>query len=66
MKKGVQGDRKAFLTGLLTDVFFDAKRPSTVPVTQSIINSAVALPMQAECGGDGRLYRRVQQDRLPA
>ena len=34
MKQGVQGDRKAFLTGLLTDVFFDAKRPSTVPVTR--------------------------------
>jgi non-heme chloroperoxidase len=47
MKKGVQGDRKAFLTGLLTDVFFDAKRPSTVPVTQAIIDSAVAMAMQA-------------------
>ena len=34
MKQGVQGDRKTFLTGLLTDVFFDAKRPSTVPVTR--------------------------------
>jgi non-heme chloroperoxidase len=47
MKKGVQGDRKAFLTGLLTDVFFDAKRPSTVPVTQAVIDSAVAMAMQA-------------------
>lgn len=47
MKQGVQRDRKAFLTGLLTDVFFDAKRPSTVPVTQEVIDSAVAMAMQA-------------------
>jgi non-heme chloroperoxidase len=47
MKQGVQGDRKAFLTGLLTDVFFDAMRPSTVPVTQEVIDSAVAMAMQA-------------------
>lgn len=47
MKQGVQGDRKAFLTGLLTNVFFDAKRPSTVPVTQSVIDQAVAVAMQA-------------------
>jgi non-heme chloroperoxidase len=47
MKQGVQGDRKAFLTGLLTNVFFDAKRPSTVPVTQDVIDSAVAMAMQA-------------------
>jgi non-heme chloroperoxidase len=47
MKQGVQGDRKAFLTGLLRDVFFDAKRPSTVPVTQEVLESAVAMAMQA-------------------
>ncbi len=47
MKQGVQGDRQAYLTGLLTDVFFDAKRPSTVPVTQEVIDSAVAMAMQA-------------------
>lgn len=47
MKQGVQGDRKAFLTGLLTNVFFDAKRPATVPVTQAVIDSAVAMAMQA-------------------
>jgi non-heme chloroperoxidase len=47
MKQGVQGDRKAYLTGLLTNVFFDAKRPSTVPVTQDVIDSAVAMAMQA-------------------
>jgi non-heme chloroperoxidase len=47
MKQGVQGDRKAFLTGLLRDVFFDAKRPSTVPVTQEVLDSALAMAMQA-------------------
>lgn len=47
MKQGVQGDRKVFLTGLLTNVFFDAKRPSTMPVTQEVIDSALAMAMQA-------------------
>ena len=47
MKQGVQTDRKAFLTGLLRDVFFDAKRPSTVPVTQDVLDSALAMAMQA-------------------
>lgn len=47
MKQGVQNDRKAFLTGLLTNVFFDAKRPSTVPVTQAVLDSALAMAMQA-------------------
>lgn len=47
MKQGVRGDRKAYLTGLLTNVFFDAKRPSPVPVTQQVIASAVAMAMQA-------------------
>ena len=47
MKKGVQGDRKAFLTGLLRDVFFDAKRPATNPVTQEVLDSALAMALQA-------------------
>jgi non-heme chloroperoxidase len=47
MKQGVQGDRKAFLTDLLTNVFFDAKRPSTVPVTQEVIDAALAMAMMA-------------------
>ncbi|WP_255467800.1 alpha/beta fold hydrolase [Reyranella sp. CPCC 100927] len=47
MKQGVRGDRKAFLAGLLADVFFDAKRPSTVPVTQAILDNALAMAMQA-------------------
>ena len=28
-------------------MFFDAKRPSTVPVTQEVLNGAVAMAMQA-------------------
>lgn len=47
MRQGVQGDRKAFFTGLFTNVFFDIKRASTVPVTQELIDSAVAMGMQA-------------------
>lgn len=47
MKQGVQTDRKAFLTGLLRDVFFDAKRPSSVAVTQEALDSALAMAMQA-------------------
>lgn len=47
MKQGVQGDRKAFLTDLLTNAFFDAKRPSTVPVTQEVIDAALAMAMMA-------------------
>lgn len=47
MKQGVESDRKAFMTELLTNVFFDAKRPSTVPVTRQVIDSAVAVAMQA-------------------
>ncbi len=47
MKQGVQDDRKAFLTDLLTNIFFDAKRSSTVPVTAQVIDSAVAMAMQA-------------------
>jgi pimeloyl-ACP methyl ester carboxylesterase len=47
MKKGVADDRKAFLTGLLRDVFFDAKRPATNPVTQEVLDSALAMALQA-------------------
>jgi pimeloyl-ACP methyl ester carboxylesterase len=47
MKQGVSERRQAFLTGLLADVFFDAKRPSTVPVTKDVLDGAVAMAMQA-------------------
>lgn len=47
MKQGVSERRAAFLAGLLADVFFDAKRPSTVPVTQGVLEGALAMAMQA-------------------
>jgi non-heme chloroperoxidase len=47
IKQGVLGDRKSYLTGLLSDVFFDAKRPATNPVTPEIIDWAVGIAMQA-------------------
>lgn len=47
MKQGVMGDRKAYLSGLLKDIFFDAKRPATNPVTQETLDSALAMAMQA-------------------
>jgi non-heme chloroperoxidase len=47
MKQGVSGAREAFLTGLLADIFFDANRPSTVPVTPAVVKAAVAMAMQA-------------------
>ena len=47
IKQGVLGDRKAYLTGLLSDVFFDAKRPATNPVTPATIDWAVGIALQA-------------------
>lgn len=47
MKQGVSERREVFLTGLLADVFFDAKRSSTVPVTQGVLDGAFAMAMQA-------------------
>jgi hypothetical protein len=47
MKQNVLERREAFLTGLLADVFFDARRPATVPITQDVLNGAVAMAMQA-------------------
>ena len=47
IKQGVLGDRRAYLTGLLSDVFFDAKRPATNPVTPATIDWAVGIAMQA-------------------
>lgn len=47
IKQGVQGDRKAYLAGLLTDVFFDVKRPATNPVTPATIDWALGIAMQA-------------------
>jgi len=47
IKQGVQGDRKAYLGGLLKDVFLDAKRPSTNPVTQDMVDHLLGLAVQA-------------------
>jgi non-heme chloroperoxidase len=47
IKQGVLGDRKSYLTELLSDVFFDAKRPATNPVTPATIDWALGIAMQA-------------------
>lgn len=47
IKQGVQSDRKKYLTGLLSDVFLDAKRPATHAVTQEMVDATVAMAMQA-------------------
>lgn len=47
IKQGVLGDRKAYLAGLLRDVFFDARRPATNPVTPEMLDAALATAMQA-------------------
>lgn len=47
IKQGVAGDRKAYLGGLLRDVFLDAKQPATNPVTPELVDAMLALAMQA-------------------
>jgi pimeloyl-ACP methyl ester carboxylesterase len=47
IKQGVQGDRKAYLGGLLTDVFLDSKRPASHPVTPEMIDQTLAMAMLA-------------------
>src|SRR5579871_2266279 len=47
IKQGVLGDRKAYLGGLLKDVFLDARLPATNPVTPEMTDAALALAMQA-------------------
>src|SRR6185503_15880401 len=47
IKQGVLGDRKAYLEGLLRDVFLDAKRPATNPVTPEMVDMTLAMAMQA-------------------
>jgi non-heme chloroperoxidase len=51
IKQGVLGDRKAYLAGLLRDVFLDAKRPATNSVTQEMTDMTLALAMQAGIAG---------------
>jgi non-heme chloroperoxidase len=47
IKQGVLGDRKAYLDGLLKNLFLDAKQPATNPVTDAMVESTLALAMQA-------------------
>jgi non-heme chloroperoxidase len=47
IKQGVSGDRKAYLGGLLRDVFLDAKQSATNPVTAEMVDAALAQAMQA-------------------
>jgi non-heme chloroperoxidase len=47
IKQGVQTDRKAYLGGLLRDVFLDAKRSASNPVTPEMVEQLVGLAMQA-------------------
>ena len=47
IKQGVLSERKAYLSGLLRDVFFDAKRPATYPVTQETLDWVLGMAMQA-------------------
>jgi non-heme chloroperoxidase len=47
IKQGVLGDRRAYLSVLLRDVFFDAKRPATHPVRQENLDWALGMAMQA-------------------
>jgi non-heme chloroperoxidase len=47
IKKGVLGDRKTYLAGLLRDLFLDAKRPATNPVTPEMVDGALAMALRA-------------------
>jgi non-heme chloroperoxidase len=47
IKQGVQGDRKTYLGNLLRDVFLDARRPATNAVTPEMVESTLAMAMQA-------------------
>jgi non-heme chloroperoxidase len=47
IRKGVLGDRKTYLAGLLRDVFLGAKRPATNPVTPEMVDATLAMAMQA-------------------
>jgi non-heme chloroperoxidase len=47
IKQGVLDDRKKYLGGLLKNLFLDAKQPATNPVTQEMVDGALAMAMQA-------------------
>ena len=66
IKQGVQGDRKAYLGGLLRDVFLDAKRPATNPVTPEMVDVDACHGDAGQCGCDGGLRRCLQQEPISA
>ena len=47
IKDGVAKDRPSYLAGLLRDVFFDAARPATHPVTSDVLERWVDVALQA-------------------
>ena len=52
IKQGVRGDRRTYLAGLLSDVFFDAKRPATNPVTPANHHARGLPTLQVYAGGE--------------
>jgi non-heme chloroperoxidase len=47
IKRGVLGDRQAYLAGLLKDVFLGADHAATNPVTPEMVDAVLAMAMQA-------------------
>jgi non-heme chloroperoxidase len=47
IKQGVEGDRKAYLGGLLKNVFLDVKHAATNPVTTEMVDSTLTMAMRA-------------------
>ena len=47
IKQGLLDDRKAYLGGLLKNLFLDAKQPATNPVTDAMVENLLAMAMQA-------------------
>jgi non-heme chloroperoxidase len=48
IKEGVRKDRAGYLAGLLKDVFFDAGRPASVPVTTAMLERWLKVALQAD------------------
>lgn len=48
IKAGVQKDRAGYLAGLLKDVFFDAARPASTPVTPAMLDRWLKVSLQAD------------------
>ena len=47
IKTGIRTDRANYLAGLLRDVFFDAARPATNPVTPEVLQRSLDIALQA-------------------